>query len=524
MYKSCGLKNDGCSCSQCSGQNRKSKCSKNQLFDANKPKDCSDVCDMCKYVSQNYSHSGNKKVDYKCPVGCNNGSGYVYSTYKHGLRSTIKSCESKCDSDSDSSSDISDSECESKHKVKQCDSDSDSSSSDSDDECHKKKTCHKKSPKKCEKKCEKKYDIVANICKTNIITPGTDVAPIYGHEAVTLLCDSIGIVFPTRIVADDHHTIVNKPFIYNFALNLNLGELNVDNNCMATGRITDATDLDEHNNFWLLVLDQPVQILPTTTADPNATTTTADPNATTTVAPTTLCPTTTPCPTTTADPDAYKYSRSLVKVHYSSCDKKLIMLSKFDIPNPSEKRPNFEGLVKLSCTEFLLFSDDLSVLNKQGVLYVSIKDCSAHVHEVAVKLCGHKLKRSKYDSLKVSTAFNVSSGVVFVPQYPEQHCDNVFHISHCELDKLRKLADCKKSCLSVEATTKTLCLTGNTACDFPFATYKGIEAMTVSKCGHLIGLSAWLYSDLTATIPLPVGYDPLLANVTVTRPIVGKLI
>jgi hypothetical protein len=199
------------------------------------------------------------------------------------------------------------------------------------------------------------------------------------------------------------------------------------------------------------------------------------------------------------------------------------MLSKFDIPNCSEKRPNFEGLVKLSCNEFLLFSDDFSVINNQGVLYVVIKDHSAHVHEVKVKLCGHKLKYYKYDSLKVSTAFNVSSGLIFVPQYPEQHCDKVFHISQCELDKLRKSVECKKSCLSVDATSKTICLSGNTVCDFPFASYKGIEAMTVSKCGNLIGLSSWLYSDLTATIPLPVGYDPLLANVTITRPIVGKL-
>ena len=96
---------------------------------------------------------------------------------------------------------------------------------------------------------------------TRIVIQNVDFIPTtalrnYAYEAVSLIMTNIGVVFPEIPFSLDNRQIVNFPFLFNFSTNQRLSDVNIISNGMYPYRITAATDLDKHGDFWLLSLNR----------------------------------------------------------------------------------------------------------------------------------------------------------------------------------------------------------------------------------------------------------------------------
>lgn len=365
--------------------------------------------------------------------------------------------------------------------------------------------------KKCDTKCTRKRSCKCSDCRENICRYDDDcdlkIKISKSHEcdryeAMSLVCGDEAILMPLLPPDFSSSEPIAFGILFDFDCKKKLKDLILESNCISYGRITDATDVDKCGNFWFLSV---------------------------------LCP----CGENVQFTNS---CLSLIKAHYDSCANKVSLLSKFSVLTTCNSCPNFEGLVQVSAEDFFLFSNGCDPKN-HSVLFVTIKDGVAMSVPVNIKVNNKKLCDEEYDCLKISTAFNVENGVIFVPQYPEKHCDHVFKISTKEIRRLKKELEpgkkeggnkkddkhdkhdkhnkhdhkkhdckkhdckkdnCNKKCLTVEACELTLCIRMENACRHDpmicpmdpfekFSMYLGIESMTSNNCGELFGTSIWVY-------------------------------
>ncbi|VBB18216.1 hypothetical protein YASMINEVIRUS_679 [Yasminevirus sp. GU-2018] len=367
-------------------------------------------------------------------------------------------------------------------------------------ECHKKK-CEKRCRHKHECSCEEKRHECFNHCDEDCDMK-IKIAKKYERgkaEAISLVADDDAIIIPS-IEKDMTKLASGKTLfgiLYNFECNKPVRELVLEPSCINYGRVTDATDVDECGNFWFLAVEcaslreGQVDLFLTNPGDNVQI-----------VAP------------------VVRSCVALIKANYNACTGSVRLLSKFIVPTACacaniRTCPNFEGLVQIGCNDFLLFSDggfvgvDGTMANGHGVLFVSIKNNVANSYPVTITVNDSKLCGDGYDSLRISTAFNVENGIVFVPQHPEKHCDFVFKITNREIRRIKREIDYAKKCahLCIEACVKTICIKMQNPCRHdtmivpvdPFdkyAIYAGIESMTSNNCGELFGTTHWVYPVL----------------------------
>lgn len=309
----------------------------------------------------------------------------------------------------------------------------------------------------CEK--VKKSEEIKIIINNIAFNPQTPI-PNYAYEAMSLINKNQGIILPEIVYTNDNQGIANQPFVYDFKSEVRGLDVSVSANGIFPYRITDATDLDEHSNFWILSLNR-YESPPYNNEQSNF--------------------------------------RSLIKAHYSKNTNQISFLTKYNIPGPNT--PNFESLVQISKDMFLLFSDGFSVFNGQGIVLIKIQDNEIKGTEIKLSIDGKILTPEQYDNLQISTAFNAKDGIIFVPQLPGELTGDVYHVSNRELKKLmdgeKTTMKAKPFKIIIEFEKKLLGVK-----------YEGIEAMTMSH-GNIYGLTEW------STVSLN--------GITFSKPFVGKL-
>lgn len=394
-----------------------------------------------------------------------------------------------------------------KHNKKECKC--------NDNRCRSKSKSRSECDSDCDSDCEEK-----TVCdlKINNIDQRIKVR----CEAVSLICESEALIIPSSLFNTDG-SVANEPVIYDYKLKKTIGAVTVFTNNIQIHRITDATDVDEDGCFWLL--------------DVNC--------------------------------QACRQSNgSLIKAWFDKCKRTIEFIAQYQIPltncECNNECPNFEGLAKVGKNDFILFSNDKSEFNGHGIVFVTIKCNEVLAKTIHLKICDREMNPHTYDLYRISTAFAVENGVIFVPQFPEQHIGTVFMVTNRELHKVKHeihhVDSCKPKCISMNGYIMTLCMKDeckNTPVthedvDFStFMTYRGIKAMTVDRCGKIYGITSWVYPYLilssenpvpmppkemrqmygsepvciqTITDPaFPAGYDRSLAGFY-TKPFVGKLI
>ena len=319
--------------------------------------------------------------------------------------------------------------------------------------------------------------IIIDIDDSVFVPIGT--IPNLAYEAISLLhdgCDEItqseGLILPEIIYDKNNQNIINFPFVYNFKTKTRSSNVNIQTNGIYPYRITDATDMDECSNLWILSLNR-------------------------------------------FEEDPYNNEktnfRSIIKAHYSERLNTLVFMSKYDIPNSNSTQgtPNFEGLVQVSKNIFIIFSDGFSVFNGQGIVAVTIRNNQAQVDEIKISVNGNVLTNEQYDELQISTAFNTKDGIIFVPQNPEKLTSNVYTVSNKEICGIIEQLEHTKNSLVMNAKNIKIEIHGDKR---PGSVYEGIEAMTIDKHKNIYGLTEWS------------SYSNDVLTTTFSRPFNGKLI
>jgi hypothetical protein len=368
-------------------------------------------------------------------------------------------------------------------------------------------------------------------------------------EALSLICDSQAIIFPSLSSANEDvrefpittlspirlfqqnvtAQVLAQPFVYDFCRRRVLHSVTVESNCILPDRITAATDLDADCGLWLLSVNSGL-----------------------------LGRQATGC-------------RSLIRAKYSICDKKLTLISRYDIPDPEpcERKckcdcdsdssdschdngffdpcschhhhhhhnhlapmpapipapmpapidrcgnqiPGFEALVQISKNDFIIFAENT-------IIYVIIKDHVAHTYKVSLVVDGCLFDKKNYSKLRITTAFNTKKGIVFVPQFPERVSKSVFLINDKEIKKIKKEINGGKKCVNVDASILKICAKNDH--HHLIANFCGIQALTVDSNNTLYGLSAWTYRYMAIANAIPLSWsnvDPSLIEIVNILPI-----
>lgn len=377
-------------------------------------------------------------------------------------------------------------------------------SSESDDSRCKTKSRSKSKCKhhrdRCEKICDMKIKIIDDPINTRC-------------ESVTMIHDTTGLIIPSNLF-DNDGSVVNEPILYDFKIKRSLGTVTVITNGITVHRITDSTIIDDDCCFWILDVGG--------------------------------------C-------KSGDISRNLIKACFNKCERTLNLIAQYPIPfegcGCNDECPNFEGLVVVGRDDFIIFSNDRSEFNGQGICFVTIKNHKAFATTIQLKIANKIINSHTYDLYKISTAFCTKNGVVFVPQFPEQHNGTVFMITYREINKvkcdLQYRDSCKQKCIVIDGCVMTLCKSNeceNKIFDIvngqkKFMVYQGIKAMTSDNCGRIYGVTSWVYPYLALksenpvypkglapecvqtsdNLSFPAEYDRSLAGFY-TKPFIGTLI
>lgn len=313
------------------------------------------------------------------------------------------------------------------------------------------------------------------------------------HEAVSVINDNTALIFSSDASA----------FIYDRKCCKKRCDVTVNTNCISHGKITDATDLD-CECLWLLSVDPESE-------------------------------------------NCDKPCVSLIRAHFDKCTKTVTFIAKYVVPSIGDckKYIRYEGLTQIDKDEFLLFADTKNCASDHddepicgcnrskccrkpkfgcGVVYLSIKDHCVKGRNVNIKVDNCKISKSEYASFQISSAFNMGDDVVMVPQHPERICDKAFKVCRqaikdmqeqflCSVKKAKKEKkhkDCSDSedsddsediedihltlnATTIRMTVRNIC---NVCCNGGFIDttgliYKGIESLSINKCGELFGTSVW---------------------------------
>lgn len=313
--------------------------------------------------------------------------------------------------------------------------------------------CRKTKKSKKSKKINIKINDVSFIPETLIQN--------YAYEAMSLINKNQGLILPEIVYTADNQGMANYPFVYDFKTQIRVVDVNVVTNGIYPYRITDATDLDKSSNFWILSLNRPEQ------------------------------------PPYNDETSSF---RSLIKAHYSKDTNTISFVTKYNIPGSGT--PNMEALVQIASNSFITFSDGFSVFNGQGIVLIKIRDNEIKVQDIRLSINGKILTDQEYDDLQISAAFNFKNGsIIFVPQFPEQLTNDVYHVSGREIEKLLNNEKTIMKAKPIKITIENKKMLG--------VNYEGIEAMTVYD-ENVYGLTEW--STVT------------LESMTYSKPFIGKIL
>ena len=284
-------------------------------------------------------------------------------------------------------------------------------------------------------------------------------------EAISKIDDKQFILIPT--------SLKESTLIYNFESKetdsikvLKSEHLKIN---LANHRITDATDIDQDSNLWLLGLK------------------------------------------TKSDKKIQAY---LIKAHFCLETKEITLICRYKVPRSSGQSDkielNYEGLVQVSSNDFILCSDnqyyDPTITNGiSGTSLVRIDPVNPqNVSVYPLQLsAGYPLQFTIYNMFKFSSAFNTETGICIMSQVPDSYFELACMITNKEVERIRETV----SLPNVNNAPLTLVsdINLNTSydtrsndpvdSDLFLMRNQGIEAMT--SCGkNYYGISSWVYPYL----------------------------
>jgi hypothetical protein len=299
-------------------------------------------------------------------------------------------------------------------------------------------------------------------------------------EAISKIDANRYILIPT--------SLKEMPLIYNFeSKNVDQIKVTKSNNLvinLTKHRITDATDIDQDSNLWLLGLK--------------------------------------------TKPDN-KIQSYLLKAHYCPESKEIILIDRYKVPRSPEQGNeiefNYAGLVQVSQNDFILCanridrpipdnpSDDLDMINKiTGSSLVRIDPADPQNIKVFPLLLSPSMPLNllMYNMYQFSSAFNTETGICIMSRVPDSYFSLACMITTKEINKIREIVDgYADSKINVPLVLESD-MNPNTSYDSSFyysprdpnsdlffMKIIGIEAMTMTSCvNDYRGISSWIYPYL----------------------------
>lgn len=344
---------------------------------------------------------------------------------------------------------------------------------------------------------------IMNTTSPTINIKFTDNAIKGDYKAISYFDESKSIIIPTNLSN-------NCPFIYDFENKIKLNDVNVEYGSIKPGKITDATNVDMDNCFWLLSVDY--------------------------------------------DDNTEQNKGFLIKAFYNYYNNKIVLINQYEVPNVFMKYSNFEAIVRVSSNNFILFSNSNDYSARTIFVYIKNHIVNAQLLNFELNWLGTSVKKLTNDLGKITGAFNFEDGIIVFPQLNTAYAYPIYKISNQEIAQIKKeikskiekqqytiltqasvdLIGIQNNILTVKANVLFSYYVGDISNGF--LSNVGVEAMTANKYNKIFGISTWIYPyfvlkgekapdgqqfvNVLDSETFPDGYDRSKAGVY-TKPVVG---